>query len=397
MKLNKKDKQLVELLQDLVRIPSYIPDNREESVKQNENVLVDYLEDWFKKNTDFKTERQELEYGRYNLIAKKGKPDLVFLAHTDTVSPSADAPYDQLAAEIHDNKIWGRGAADMKSGIATMIQALSTVDVNNVWMFLYADEEYDFLGMKGLVKKYSEIRPKLLVSSDGSDLTFGHGCRGLVEFRGRFYGKVGHPALGNGTNAIELGSEILAKLRKYVLKHDHKIMGGSAFNVAHVIGGANLPESIVRGRLNKVGQAGNVIADVFEFVVDIRPATPDLTPGKIVKFIKKEAAKNKLKFEIVEQTHDYGAWYTDLKDLKKYVQIANDSLGRESKVGDPGSSGYIDMQMFWDKIGRPPAFLFGGGKGSTMHGPDEHIDIANLIKEKDFFVNLLQEWSKNEN
>lgn len=397
MKINKSDKQLIELLQELVQIPSYIPDDREKSRQQNENKLVDYLEKWLEMNTKFDLERQELDYGRFNLIAKKGRPDLIFMAHTDTVTPSSNAPYNQLAAEIHNNKIWGRGAADMKSGIATMIQALSLVkDIDNIWLFLYADEEYDFLGMKGLVKEYSNIKPKLLVSSDGSDLGFGHGCRGLIEFRGRFYGKTGHPAKGNGINAIEQGFEVLQNLKKFVFSHKHKVMGGSSFNTAHVIGGANISDSLDKsGNLNSVGQAGNVIADIFEFVLDIRPATPELTPDKIFEFLQDESKKRKLKFEIVKKTHNYGAWYTDLEDISDYLEIAQETLEQKVEIDNPGNSGYIDMQMFWDKIGRPPAFMFGGGKGSTAHTPDEHIEIESLIKERDFFVNLLKNWSKN--
>lgn len=396
MNLTKIDKELVSLLQQLIRIPSYIPDDRNKSKTQNENDLVNFLEDWLNRNTNFSIERQKLNYGRYNLIAKKGKPDLIFLAHTDTVAPSQSAPYDQLKAEIHDNKIWGRGATDMKSGIATMVQALSLVkDVNNVWLFLYADEEYDFLGMKGLMDKYSHVKPKLIVSSDGSDLSFGHGCRGLIEFRGRFYGKTGHPARGNGINAIEIGSELLIDLKKFVLGYKHKVMGGSSFNVAHVIGGANNSNSFDKsGRLAVVGQAGNVIADIFEFVLDIRPATPELNPDKIIEFLYGKSKEKHLKFEVIEKTHNYGAWYTDIKDLKKYLDIAEIILDKDIRVDNPGKSGYIDLQMFWDKIGRPPAFMFGGGKGATAHSPNEHIEITSLIKERDFFKELLLKWNE---
>ena len=161
------------------------------------------MEGWLKTNTDFDITKQKLDGGRYNLIASKGNPDLVLLGHTDTVAPSEGAKYDQMAAEIHDGKVWGRGSTDMKSGIASVLQALSlSPDTKNVWAMFYADEEYDFLGMKGLIKDYSDIKPKLLVSADGSDLEIGHGCRGLIEFRARVKGVSGHPAHGNGINAI---------------------------------------------------------------------------------------------------------------------------------------------------------------------------------------------------
>jgi acetylornithine deacetylase/succinyl-diaminopimelate desuccinylase-like protein len=151
---------------------------------------------------------------------------LVFLGNTDTVQPSENARYDQLGAGIHNGKIWGRGTTDMKSGIAAMLQALSlTPDAQNTWMFLYADEEYDFLGMKALVSEYSDIRPELMVSSDGSDLKLGHGCRGLIEFRARVTGETGHPARGTGNSAVWGSVEGLKELTEYLEKYKHPIMG----------------------------------------------------------------------------------------------------------------------------------------------------------------------------
>ena len=276
--------ELVALLQDLVRIPSWVPDDPSLKTRQNENGVVDYLEKWLRTNTNLEIQRQPLEYGRNNLIAAKGNPDLVFLAHTDTVQPSENAPYDQLAAEIHDGKIWGRGTTDMKSGIASMVQALSlSPNADNVWMFLYADEEYNFLGMKALVKEYGNLKPELIVSSDGSDLNIGHGCRGLIELRARTKGETGYPAEGTGNNAIWGSFEALSQLREYLDTFEHPIMGKTSFNVAHILGGAMVKDSISeRGRLQQVGQAGNVVPDVAEFVIDIRPSSPDLNLESII-------------------------------------------------------------------------------------------------------------------
>ncbi len=309
-KYNSSDQKLIKLTQDLIRIPSWIPDEEEKRTTQNENKVVDYLEKWLKKNTNLKTERQPLDQGRFNLIAKKGKPDVLFLAHTDTVTPSMDAPYDQLKAEIHENKIWGRGSTDMKSGIATMIQALSlSPNCNNVWIMLYADEEYDFLGMKGLVKKFSKLKPKLIVSSDGSDLKIGYGCRGLIEIKAQVIGKTGHAAKPNGLNAITGAADSLKSRKKMLKKYKHKTMGSTAMNLAYLLGGSKLKTSISSNNLlTEVGQQGNVIPDICEFVIDIRPATPDLTPKIITDHLKKYLANKGFKFKVVDIKHDLGAW-----------------------------------------------------------------------------------------
>jgi acetylornithine deacetylase/succinyl-diaminopimelate desuccinylase-like protein len=390
-----KDRQLVVLLQELIRTPSWIPDNPTERLTQNENQVVDLVENWIKANTAFDVQRQPLAEGRFNLIASKGKPDLVFLAHTDTVGPNPNAPYDQLAAEIHDGKIWGRGSTDMKSGIATMLQAMSLApDANNVWAFFYADEEYDFLGMKGLVQEYPDLKPKLIVSSDGADLKIGHGCRGLIEFRVRVTGETGHPAKGTGKSAILRGFKGIFEFENYLTKFPQLDMGGTTLNINPVLGGQRKGDSLdSEGHLDftKIGLAANVVPDVMEFKVDIRPGNPDLKAVDAIQKLQQSIENQGLKFELIEKVHDYGAWYTDLSDIREFAEIARKLTGSSTlQVENPGESGYLDLQMFWDVVGRPPSFMFGGGNGDTSHTPEEHIEIGDLIKERDFFKEVLK-------
>lgn len=391
-----KDKELVSLLQDLVRIPSWV-EKTKDGKEVNENMVVDYMEKWLKENTDLQVARQKLDGGRYNLVASKGKPDLIFLAHTDTVAPSEGSKYPQLAAEIHDGKIWGRGTTDMKSGIATMLQALSlSPDTNNVWAMFYADEEYDFLGMKGLIRDYSDIKPKLLVSSDGSNLEIGHGCRGLIEFTARIKGVTGHPAHGNGINAIDGVFASMAGLRKYLDSYKHPVMGGASMNLAYLLGGQEKESSLNKNRLlETVGREGNVIPDIAEFVVDIRPSSPDLTVENILKKLESDVKETGCTIETIKVRHNLGAWYTDLSEIKEFVELAKEST-KNSKIGinKPGSSGYLDLQMLWDATGRPKSLMFGGGEGETAHKPEEHIEIDKLIKERDFFKSILEKHTK---
>lgn len=391
---SKTDRDLVILLQNLIRIPSWVPQEPDEAkLKQNENNVVDFLEKWIKDNTNLTVKRQRLDGGRFNLIASNGKPDLLFLGHTDTVMPSSNSPYGQLDAEIHDGKIWGRGSTDMKSGIASMLQAISlTPEAKNIWAIFYADEEYDFLGMKALVKDYSDLRPKLIVSSDGSDLTIGNGCRGLIEFRAQLLGATGHAAKANGINAINGVFESLGDLRKYLDNYNHPVMGSTSMNLAYLLGGQKINDDLQKenDKLQSVGQEGNVIPDIAEFVIDIRPSSPDLTVNNIIKQLETSALKHGCSLINSKIRHQLGAWYTDVSEISEFVKIAKTATARKLiNLEKPGESGYLDLQMLWEATGRPKAFMFGGGEGSTAHKPDEHIKIENLIKERDFFYELL--------
>jgi len=379
--------EVVGLLVELIRIPSFVTD--EPGV--DENNLVDFIEDWLEKNTKLKVERQGLPGGRFNLIAKQGEPETVFLGHTDTVQPSKDAPVNQLTGEIIKDEIWGRGATDMKSGVAALMSAANLArNANNYWIIFYADEEYDFLGMKSLVGEFGKLKPKRIISADGSDLAVGHGCRGLIELTCRIKGETGHPAKGTGKNAIWGAMAALSNLKKYLARFRHPIMGGTSFNLAYIHGGTELTMSMgSNNRLKEVGKAGNVVPDICEFTIDIRPAKPDLNADEVVKFLEKEFKDLGLGFELAERKHDLGAWYTDREELQSFSRIAKETVGK-SNFADPRSTGYLDLQMLWEATERPTAFMFGGGIGSTAHKPDERIKISDLVKTRDFFLKVME-------
>lgn len=380
--------EVVEILRQLIRIPSFVT----EKPSVNENNLVNFIEVWLKKNTRLKIERQDLVGNRFNLIAKQGDPTILFLGHTDTVQPNKDALVDQLSGKIINDEIWGRGATDMKSGLAALMSAAHFAKrAKNYWLLFYADEEYDFLGMKGLVQKYGNLKPKALVSADGSDLAVGNGCRGLIELTYRTKGETGHPAKGTGKNAIWGTIEVLTGLKKYLAGFTHPIMGETSFNLAYLHGGAELATSVgTQSRLIEVGKAGNVVPDICEFTVDIRPAKPDLDADKVIEFLEEGFKKNGLGYQLIERKHDLGAWYTDPGEIHKYANLAEKTTGFV-KFSDPRQTGYLDLQMLWDVTGRPTSLMFGGGIGSTAHRPDERIAVDDLIKTRDFFQSVMED------
>lgn len=395
-KLDYLNQQLVETTQKLVRIPSWVKEGEES--EHNENKVVDFMEAWMRENTTLTTLRQPLANGRFNLIAHKGDPDLVFLGHTDTVAPAADAQYDQLAAEIHDGKIWGRGTSDMKSGLAAIMHALSaSPEANNVWFMAYADEEYNFEGMQGLVKNYGDIRPKMLVSADGSDLKLGLGCRGLIDVRLRARGQSGHAARGNGVNAIDGVMRAIDHLRSEFHSKQKESKARTSLNTAYMLGGGKLPNgiSLTGDRLVQVSQEGNVIPDIAEVVVDIRPATPEINADSVAKRLSEIGDQNGIKINLVNVRHNLGAWRTDPNEVTSAINVLEAVTGEPVIFDDPNASGYLDLQMLWAATGKPPAIMFGGGNGESQHKPTEHIAISNLIAMKNYFQALLELHIKN--
>lgn len=390
---NLKDQALVNLLQNMVQIPSWVPDDEEGKAVQNENNLVDFIEEWLEKNTDLKVTRQKLAYGRFNLIAAKGSPDIIFLAHTDTVAPAINSTYPSLGGEIHDGKVWGRGSADMKSGIAALLQAAElSANSQNYWLVFYADEEYDFLGMKALVKEYSDLRPKYIISADGADLKMGNGCRGLIEIRARIIGESAHAALGGGKNALWGVYKVVGELEKYFDEKADPLMGKSSLNLAYLLGGKDIgQEGLKENRLVRVGQEGNVVPDLAEFVIDVRPCSPDISVEAIVEQMDMTAGGQGVKLEIVNIRHNLKAWFTERNKIAQFEMMAKEACGVERiHFNNLTKGGYLDVQMFWEATEKPPALVFGAGSAETEHTDNECVEIEKLIKTRDFFVKVLE-------
>jgi len=84
----------------------------------------------------------------------------------------------------------------MKSGLAAMILAATDKNIpKNIGFLFYIDEEYDFAGIKKFISDYGKkLKPKSIISLDGSELEIANGCRGLIEISATVKGISCHAA-----------------------------------------------------------------------------------------------------------------------------------------------------------------------------------------------------------
>jgi acetylornithine deacetylase/succinyl-diaminopimelate desuccinylase-like protein len=147
------------LLSDLVAIPSVNPMGRGSTGPEYlEAGMSHYLEGWFRaKGIAF--ERQTVSPGRDNLIARyespKGRRTLLFDAHQDTV-PTDGMTIDPFSPVVEGGRLYGRGACDIKGGLAAMLVAFNRLvrerpsDSASVIMACTVDEEYTHIGSSRL-------------------------------------------------------------------------------------------------------------------------------------------------------------------------------------------------------------------------------------------------------
>jgi succinyl-diaminopimelate desuccinylase len=216
----------------------------------------------------------ELTHVGDNLIARTtlGRSRrLVLAGHTDTVPPNAN-----LGARIDGDRLFGLGAADMKGGLAVMLELARTVDdpaVDLTYVF-YAREEVA-ADRSGLLE-LQEARPDLLVGDVallGEPTSSGieAGCQGTMRVRITLAGERAHPARAwMGRNAVHRAAPLLTALAAYEPRQPE-------------LQGCRYHEALQVVRIDG-GVAGNVVPDRVELLVNHRFA-PDRTPDEAVAHV----------------------------------------------------------------------------------------------------------------
>lgn len=265
------------ILQDLIRIPSVNPMGRDLAGPEFfETRLTAYLCDFFRK-LDVPFETQEVAPGRLNVVARidagSATETTVLDAHQDTV-PIDGMTIPPFDPQMDGNRISGRGACDVKGGMATMLAAFARLSRNagqlrtNVVMCCPVDEEFMATGVNLLVRSWSETggcrllreRPTAAIIAEPTDLDVVVAHRGATRWKVVTRGRACHssdPTLG--VNAIYRMSEILDALEAFArelptLHPPHPLCGGSTLSVGRIQG----------------GQSVNIVPDYCEIEIDRR-------------------------------------------------------------------------------------------------------------------------------
>jgi len=360
------------LTKQLISIPSWVGPGCDE-IK-----IGKFIYDWLRTNTTLTVIKQPVKDGRFNVIATDGSPARIILAgHIDTVEPRAGWLTDPFTPTITNNRLYGLGATDMKGSLASMLTAVSEVkNTQGLMILCYIDEEYDFAGMRKFIQDYrGKIKPELIVSLDGSADQIGIGCRGLIELSFKIRGVSGHAGRPSaGKNAIQIGNQIINLLTLSLSKVIDPILGSSTCNLAYIQGGLDLGGG-------NLGRQGNNIADLAEFVLDIRTSKSKVNADSIIKQISGLAERFGVQLEDIQVRHNLGSWVTNPKDLIE--------LNLTAKF-EP-SLGYIDTQMLWEAFGKVPCCTIGAGNLALAHTPNEYVELAELNRTQKLVERIINQ------
>ncbi len=215
--------------------------------------------------------RQEAAPGRDNIVARlawPGSGPMVLLeAHQDTV-PVDGMTVPPFDGDVRDGKLFGRGACDVKGGIAAILATMERLAAErprgaaSVMAAFTVDEEFTFTGARRLAQDLKGITMAIVAEPTRLEVVVAH--KGLVRWKVRTIGRSCHSARPeDGENAIYRMAPVIEALERYA-------RGPVAGRTHGMLGPATLSVGVIRG-----GTSVNTVPGSCEVEVDRR-----LLPGE---------------------------------------------------------------------------------------------------------------------
>jgi succinyl-diaminopimelate desuccinylase len=383
--------ELVALTRDLVRIPSVIrpgdPDGTEAAV-------AEHVARWLAKE-GLTVTTDPVAPGRPNVIGTlEGGgpgPSLLLEGHTDVVTegdPGAwtHAPF---SGDLEGGRLWGRGAADMKGGLAAAMIAAAAVKRSGgpargrLVVGALVDEEGDMLGVRRFAATPlgRELTAAIVCEPEQNELCLEQ--RGVVWARVTLRGRMAHGAMPEaGANPLTAVGALLreaarlqGRLRRLCARSRH-------------LKPPTVTPTVVRSPLDGVPQS-NVIPAAAEVVLDVR-----LTPGPDADTVAAEidracraaadaVAGVEVTWRPVNGFRSATRVSRDEPLVTAMIDAVRAATGRRAVFG--GVPGSTDGTILRETLGIP-IVTCGPGHRLIPHQVDEHVEIAELVDAARIYV-----------
>ena len=316
---------------------------------------------------------QPIAQGRTNLIARlKGngsRPALSMSAHFDTIGVDPLAwTKDPFAGEIIDGNLYGRGATDMKGGIAAMTLAMiamkrSGTKLNGDFLLtLMAAENSSLLGAKAMVKAGHFTGVGALLNSEPSSMRLFVSEKGTAWIRATAKGEHGHSAFRDGEtgdrgNAIVRLARFIDRIHDFDLQAPlHRHLKPPTINPGLISGGLSTPLTPARATCD----------------IDVR-LVPGLEADKVLSDFRIQAGPH-IELELLDNKPP-----VDTPDDDPFVQLCLRELQDETGYagGPEGVPYYSDCAVIAPVL-QLPMVIIGPGEVGDSGRPDEYCNISNL-------------------
>jgi acetylornithine deacetylase/succinyl-diaminopimelate desuccinylase family protein len=373
--------RVVELTKDLIRIPSENPPG-------NQKPIADFIERRMKE-IGMEVDRYDYQPNKPNvvgkLVGKNETPVLMLNGHVDTV-PAGDLERwttGAFEAAERDGRIYGRGACDMKGGVAAMICAAEEIanlglDLKGTLLVAcVVDEEVTGYGTKDLLDRGYTADFGIVCEPTALQLELA--TKGALEFEVVTRGKPAHASNPRkGINAIYNMSKICLAFQDYLAeleKVQHPLVGKASISVGKIEGGT----------------ARNVVPEKCRIEAERR-----ILPGEKMEDVVSGLRKvfGRLQREDPELRLDYNVLLecepsetpADSLIVRKSAEAVSEVTGKEAVIAN--SAATTDMRFLVNQ-GRISTINLGPG-GGAAHIFDEYIETEQLTDATKIYSMIAQ-------
>ncbi|MBX9790385.1 MAG: M20 family metallopeptidase [Pirellulales bacterium] len=393
---------VITALAELVATPSVNPMGRGlKGPEFFEHRVTEYLEQLFR-GAAIRWERQTVEPLRENIVARvdgdvppeKGGPLVLFEVHQDTV-PVDGMTIDPWHPEVRDGRLYGRGACDIKGGMAAMLGALVRLADERprgrptLVLACTVNEEHGYTGALALPKLWQQSTagallpraPDVAVIAEPTNLDVVVAHKGAIRWRLRTHGRAVHssqPQLGD--NAVYRMARVLSALERYADETcptigQHPLCGRVTLSVGTIHGGLSV----------------NTVPDECAIEIDRR-----LLPGEtgeparqqVIDYLREALGPEATKIEH-EPQFLYGPPLSDTNN----AALAERLSAAASQVR--GSCRRIGVAFGTDAAAIAatgvPSVVFGPGSIAQAHTADEWVPLDELTAASEILYRFVSQ------
>jgi succinyl-diaminopimelate desuccinylase len=287
-------------------------------------------------------------------------------------------PYDVVPAQsprqfeplVDDGRIYGRGSADMKGGLAAMLYAAAAVrdagvelDGRVAFNFVPDEETGGAPGSRALVERGLLARDAVgMLTTEPTSGVVWNANRGAITLSVTVYGREAHVGLAHeGINAFERMLDVAGALRELAREVDAR---GSIL--------------LIGGRVSS-GSGFNVVPGRCTFTIDRRPNPDESLDEERARlfeiFDRFRAQSYDIDVDVLQEGDPAGSSSDDPLALALASSIAEVEGAPARFELCPGL-----LETRWYARDGIPAFAYGPGRLDVSHGPDEHVEIDALVR-----------------
>ncbi|NWF57443.1 MAG: M20 family metallopeptidase [Syntrophaceae bacterium] len=310
-----------------------------------------------------------------HLDGKEQGQTLIWNGHFDVVTPGEDWQTDPFGGEYKEGFIYGRGASDMKSGVAAMIIALGALRKSGspfkgriVFQAVGDEETGSDAGTRLMIRREIGAGAEFAIVSEPTNLNVAIGNRGLRWLEVSVKGRASHAGRPHvGANAINAAARMIHELERLTFRAHHPLF--------------EIPHPSLSVTMIQAGSKVNIIPERCTFSIDRRmmPGESSESIFREIEEVLQKCSSDGISTEL-RMTHEGWDPYAvdpSLPWVKKLCAAVEEVTGQFPQI--KGKAGCTDASHLYHHA-KIPSVCFGPGLEDLAHKANERVALEKVVQ-----------------